>query len=64
MGDNVTFNEEDIQSFIDIADNDKDGKISKPELIEFIMDLFNSMDVWGVVCLFLLIFNNWLRDLN
>lgn len=43
MGDNVAFKEEDIQSFIDIVDNDKDGKISKAELVEFIMDLFNSM---------------------
>ncbi len=46
MGDNVTFKEEDIQSFIDIVDNDKDGKISKAELIDFIMDLFNSIGMW------------------
>jgi hypothetical protein len=43
MAENVPYKEEDIQSFIDIVDNNKDGKISKPELIDFIMNLFNSM---------------------
>lgn len=45
MGENFAFREGDIQSFIDIVDNDRDGKISKAEMVDFIMDLFNSM--WG-----------------
>ena len=43
MGENFTFRDGDIQSFIDIVDNDRDGKISKAEMVDFIMDLFNSM---------------------
>lgn len=43
MGENILFKQDDIQSFIDIVDNDRDGKISKAELIDFIMDLFNAM---------------------
>ena len=43
MGENFAFREGDIQSFIDIVDNDRDGKISKAEMVDFIMDLFNSM---------------------
>ena len=50
MAENVPYKEEDIQSFIDIVDNDKDGKISKPELIDFIMNLFNSMWVIWSQC--------------
>ncbi len=50
MAENVPYKEEDIQSFIDIVDNNKDGKISKPELIDFIMNLFNSMWVIWSQC--------------
>ncbi len=32
MGENVTTNPDDIQSFIAMIDNDRDGKISKGEL--------------------------------
>ena len=35
MGENFTFRDGDIQSFIDIVDNDRDGKISKAEMVDF-----------------------------
>lgn len=36
------FNENDIEGFIEMVDNDRDGKISKVELIQFVMGLFNG----------------------
>lgn len=43
IGDNVNFQEDDVEGFIAMVDNDRDGKISKEELIDFIMGLFRSM---------------------
>lgn len=43
MGENSGFKEDDIQGFIEMVDNDRDGKISKPELINFVMGMFNAM---------------------
>ena len=45
MGENSGFKEDDIQGFIEMVDNDRDGKISKAELINFVMGMFSAM-VW------------------
>ncbi len=43
MGENAGFKEDDIQGFIEMVDNDRDGKISKGELIDFVMNMFNAL---------------------
>ena len=43
MGENSGFKEDDIQGFIEMVDNDRDGKISKTELINFVMGMFSAM---------------------
>ena len=43
MGENSGFKEDDIQGFIEMVDNDRDGKISKAELINFVMGMFSAM---------------------
>lgn len=42
IGGGNSFNENDIDGFIEMVDNDRDGRISKAELIGFVMGLFNS----------------------
>lgn len=43
MGGNIQVREEEIEEFISVCDSDKDGKISKGEMIDFVMQLFSSM---------------------